>query len=158
MGREYRGPEFRDLPEILRGRIRKSVRVAEETYTMGVVVLETKKHITVMDILWKPFGNYREVFAYSYGVLYEAYFRMFETDSKMFDTAYTLTFCGSYSPAEMEKVEKALELDVIQRPLRNQDETKIKIRNVPLEKLVDFDYSTNSTNCRLPSGPFMGRK
>jgi len=152
----YEGPIIEELPHRLKNRVRNVKLVAKkETDSLYVFV---SKHIEQykgeLDKLWKPFGDYREVFVYSRGTLDEAYF-------KMFDTAYTLVLHGSYSPEEMEKVEKALGLNVIKRPTDNQNKAEIRIKDVPLEKLVDFDNlntETEPSGRRLPSGPFMGRK
>ncbi len=151
----YKGPRIEELPHRLKNRVRKVKFVAEEeTDSLYVFV---SKHIEQykgeLDKLW-TFGDYREVFAYSYGTLDEAYF-------KMFDTVYTLTFYGTYSPEEMEKVEKVLGLNVIKRPIDNQDKAEIRIKDVPLERLVDFDSNIPrdlSVQSRIPIGPYMGRK
>jgi len=159
MKQKYYGPNFDELPEGLRDRIREAAHVVEtETRGLGIVVSDkTESYRTDSTTLWKLLGDFREVFVYDFGGLHEVYFR---EDNK----AYKLYFCGWHSEDEMEKVEKTLGLDVVKRPKHNQDEAEIRIDGVPLERLVGLGHQPNTAKedplkyQLSPSGPYVARK
>lgn len=150
MGYKYHGPNIDELPEGLQDRVREAARVAEnETGALGVVVSDLTELLkTEPAKLWKLFGDFREVFVYDFGSLEEAYFRQ---DGRV----YRLLFCGMSSPEDMEKVEKALGLDVIKRPRDNQNGAELRINGIPLERLCQ--PSNAKTYLFNYSGPWMAR-
>lgn len=160
MRHKYNGPNIDELPEELRGRIREAANVAEtETGTLGIIVSEITELYNRIgaDELWGRFGDSREVFVYDFGGLHKVHFRAG-------DKVYELSFCGSSTSDEMEKVEKALGLNVVKRPINNQDEAEIRIHGDTLERLVGIGHQPNAVRedyskyQGCASGPYMARK
>ena len=161
MGYLYHGPEWCTLPESIRERIKAAAMVAQnETSALGVVLSNETEMLCGIKSpanIWERFGDSREVFIYDFGSLQEIYF-------KEADQIFHLGFCGSNSANEMEKVEKALGLNVERRPANNHDEVKIKLGDELLEKLVNLGHSkiiAREDTSRYHygfSGPYMVRK
>jgi len=158
---KYNGPKFEDLPEEIRGRIDRVAHITErETSALGVVVTEETNlcHLKA-DELWEKSGfqDFKEVYVYDNGMLNRAYF-------KVGDKIYALSFCGTSSSKEKEKIERGLGLDVTRRSMDNVGLTEILIQGQPLEKIVELGHQPNINIFTIftfetsPSGPYMGRK
>ena len=156
MGYKYNGPPMEHLPESIRDRITEVARIAEEeTEALGVVLNgDTELPHPIPDQLWRRFDGFNEVFVYDFGTLHEAHF-------KTGDRVFRLSFYGVSLSKDNVKIERALGLQVTQRPQHNQDAAQIMIEGQPLEKIVGMGHSPFETDhlkyeCKL-SGPYMGR-
>jgi hypothetical protein len=158
MGYKYSGPNFEVLPESIRERIREAARIAEnETGALGVCVTDLNEFpgSVVANEIWEQHDRKREVFVYDFGSLHDAYFR--EGDSH-----FKLSFCGMSSDEDMVKIERALGLEVKQRPSDNQSQVDIRIKGKPLTKIEDLGHVPNAQKETpfayqvTPSGPYVG--
>lgn len=157
MGYPYEGPAFDVLPESIRNRVQVAAMLARnETCALGVALSnQTKRYGENADPakMWKMFGDAEEVFIYDFGTLHDVYFRK---DDQIFH----LSFIGSGSPDVMERVEKALGLNVVVRPAHNQAGALVKFGDEPLERLVGLGHQPNIREDPFKyqhgaSGPYM---
>lgn len=148
MGYGYQGPNFAILPQTLIERIREVVRVAEfETKERGTSINEIdKKHYNyiVPEQSREAYKTFSEIFTYYKGTLQQVQFNVS-------NRIYLLNFSGvSSSDDDMKKIEDALGLQVVKRPMDIREDVQVSFAGQPLEKII--------LQKQNPSAVVMGRR